>query len=272
MHAQNYLVVEHKDQFYVVRKVYNGFAYIQEGEKLVSVRKTKAGLVPAPEFLPVFVAVRNLKVSTSYVSISGSGNDINNTFHLQANFESPYVVPDAFLVLELHTENAGRQIYYQEIGTLKPGRPRSVEVHAPMGYKMGEGKFQLHLFSGGEELFHSQQPMPYREGMLDRMVVKRTAGLKDAMPAPFVGPVPEYPKSLLKAKTAGAAQVQIHLTRNGVVTNPVLLKASDPAFGESALEAVRQWRFLPRIKEGRPVESDVVMPFDFAPPAEPEKN
>ncbi len=272
LRAQSYLVVEHKGEGQVVRKVYNGFTYIKEGDKLISVRKDRVMLVPAPEYLPVFISVQNLQVSTSYATLSGSGSDINNTFHFHANFASAYVVPEAFLVLELHTDNGGKQIYFQDIGTISPSRPRSIEAQVPLSYKLGEGKYQLHLFTGGHEVFHSQQPWQYRERMLDKMIGRRIAGVKDAPPAPFVGPVPEYPKPLLKARAKGTAQVQVHLTRTGVVTNPELLKASDPAFGAAAVDAVRQWRFLPLVKEGHAVEADVAMPFDFLPPAEPEKS
>ncbi len=270
--AQNYLVVEDGGEGYVVQKVYNGFVYIKKGDKLVSVRKDRVMLAPAPEFLPVFVSVRNLQVKTSYVSLIGTGSDINNSFYLRADFSSSYALPDAYLVIELHTADAGRQIYYQEIGNLDPDHPRSIEAHIPLSQKLGEGKYHLHVFTGSHEVFNSQQPWQFREGMLDKMVVKRIAEAKDAPPRPFVGPAPEYPKELRKARTAGTATVQIHITRTGVVTKPVVKSATTPAFGEAALEAVRQWRFLPRIKGGKPVEADAEMPFDFTAPAEPEKN
>jgi TonB family protein len=51
------------------------------------------------------------------------------------------------------------------------------------------------------------------------------------------------------------------------VLDPQVKEASDPAFGESAVVAARQWRFLPRVKNGRAVETQVDMPFDFAPPS-----
>lgn len=270
--AQNYLAVEHKGQMYVVQNVYNGFAYIREGDKLVSVKKARVALVPAPEFLPAFVTVRDLKVSSSYVALSDSGADINNEFHLRANFSSQYALKDAFLAIELHTQEGKPQIYFQEIGTITPDTPRAVEAHLKLGYKLGEGKFQLHVFTEGREVFHSEQPWQFREGAIDKMVAKRIAGKTEANPAPYVGPTPEYPKQFIKTKTAGTARVRVHLTRNGVVTNPVIEKASDPAFGAAALEAVRQWRFLPKVKDGQAVETDAIMPFTFEAPVETAKN
>jgi outer membrane biosynthesis protein TonB len=40
--------------------------------------------------------------------------------------------------------------------------------------------------------------------------------------------------------------------------------------GESALAAIRQWRFLPRIKNGHAIETVAVIPIEFTPTSEPE--
>jgi TonB family protein len=42
--------------------------------------------------------------------------------------------------------------------------------------------------------------------------------------------------------------------------------ATDPAFGEAALRAVRIWRFLPKVKDDNPVETKVDIPIVFARP------
>jgi TonB family protein len=56
---------------------------------------------------------------------------------------------------------------------------------------------------------------------------------------------------------------------NARVHDPTPKCTTDPAFGEAALEAVRFWRFLPKVKDGRPVEALVELPFSFTPPDEP---
>ena len=49
----------------------------------------------------------------------------------------------------------------------------------------------------------------------------------------------------------------------------LLRSASDPAFGEAALAAIRMWRFLPSVRNGTPVATNAVIPFVFDPPSPP---
>jgi TonB family protein len=53
------------------------------------------------------------------------------------------------------------------------------------------------------------------------------------------------------------------------VLDPTIVEASDPAFGEAAVEALRVWRFIPAIKNGHPVEITANMPLDFSPEDSP---
>lgn len=270
--AQAALGVEHGGKVYPVHRVVRGHAYIKLGDKELAVNPIRSMLVPQPEFRPVFVSVRDLEVKTSRLSLVGTGNEINNEFHFNATFASSYHLQDPFLVLELDLEKSGKRLFFQEIGELTPGHLQWVRVTVALPENLGPGKFKLHVFSGGFEVLHSQQPWQFREGVLNQMVLKRIAGVADAPPRPFVGPAPDYPKALKKSRVKGEAMLTIHLTRQGVVTDPKVDSATDPAFGEAALAAVRQWRFLPKIEAGRPVETDVRMPFAFDPPGPDEKS
>ncbi len=270
--AQTALAVEHNGKMYPVVKVGHGFAYVKEGDKLVSVQPSRSLLVPQPEFLPLFVSVRDLQVKTSAVEFTQTANVINNEFHFNATFESSYRMENPFLVLELDMEKAGKRLFFQEIGELTPGHPQWVRVTVALPEQLGAGKFKLHIFTDGFEVFNSQQPWQFREGVLNKMVMKRLAGVQDAPPRPFVGPVPEYPAALRKSHLAGEAVVTVHITRLGVVLDPKLASASDPAFGQAAVAAVGQWRFLPQVKNGHPVETFANMPFTFTAPPADEKH
>jgi TonB family protein len=50
------------------------------------------------------------------------------------------------------------------------------------------------------------------------------------------------------------------------VIDPVVKSASDPAFGEAALGAVKLWRFLPRVKDDYPPETRADVPVVFSQP------
>lgn len=271
LRAQTALCVVHKDKTYVVERVLRGAVYFRDGDKVLSTRPMQSGLVPTKEYYPVFVSVRDVHAKTSSASLNG-GSTINNEFHFQATFQSGNFLKDAFVVLELDMEHGTKRIFFQEIGDLQPGKPRDVRVGVPLAEELGSGKFELHVFTEGREVFNSMQPWDYRERMLTQMVMKRIEGVKAAAPQPLIGPDPEFPEALRKKKVRGEAVVAIRITRQGVVADPEVVSATDPAFGEAALVAVRQWRFLPRVQEGRPVETKVNVPFVFETPEKDAKS
>ncbi len=268
--AQQVLCVEHKGKIAVVRAVRDGIPQIEvEGKRIKASRGAKAGLLDAKEFLPFFVSVRNVQARSTYLTLhsNGGSGDINNQFEFHATFESPFQLKDVFFVLELQLE-AGKYIFYYEVGQLEPRVPRPVQVYVPVSFKLGEGHFQLHLFSEGGELLHSEQPPLFRDQVLDRMVSRRLEGVTDAPLRPFIGPAPEYPRAFFKSKIQGEAVVRFRVTRTGLVLSAEVASATAPEFGEAALAAVRLWRFLPPVKAGVAVESKAELPFKFTPPAE----
>jgi TonB family protein len=71
---------------------------------------------------------------------------------------------------------------------------------------------------------------------------------------------------LRKGGTRGEVVLTLRLSPRGAVLDAVLESATVPAFGEAALAVARQWRFLPGVKDGQAVESQVSMPLVFNPP------
>ena len=259
--AQHVLAAEHGGKMYVVDKVRRDWVSIQQDGKVTEVRAKRCALIAVEEYLPAFVAVKDIEVKTT-----GTTKGINNTFHFRARFESPFVLTDVFVVLELKLTHGGTVLFYRDVGMLAPGRPGFLRADLPLSRSLGSGEYELHVFSRGLEVFHSQQPWQYREEMLDRMVIKRIAGVEDANPQPLVAPAPEYPAALLKSGGSGEAAVSVRVSVKGVVLDAVVESATGPMFGEAALTAIRQWRFLPRVKNGEAVEMQVSVPFAFTPP------
>src|SRR5688500_12854355 len=103
--AQSILIAEHRDKYYPVVSAKGMRPLIEVEGKRVVAQGTKFALRPVPDFLPVFVSVRRLKVHSSNLQLIDSGQAINNEFHFTADFESPYSLDDVFLVLELNLEN-----------------------------------------------------------------------------------------------------------------------------------------------------------------------
>ena len=264
--GQNALLVEHDGHAVPVLRADGSRPLVEENGKLVPASGSRFALKPITEFLPVYISVRHLDVQTNYTNVEDSGAQINNELKFHATFESPYRLESVFLLLDLDTDSAGKVFFLWEVGTLEPHSPKPISLTVPLVAALGRGRFQFHLFAGGPEVLHSELPFDFCEAVLDRMVAKRVENSPDTMPKPFVGPAPEYPERLRKTKIAGRAVVSIRVSPRGRVLDPVVKNASDPAFGESALAAVRQWRFLPLIKNGEAQEMKVDMPFVFAVP------
>ena len=272
LNAQNALYAVYQDKLHLVRRVDRHTAYVDDGTgKLVAAREGRYALEHVPEFLPLYVSVRNVQVRTSSVELLNSGDEINRSFSFIADFESPYTLENVFVVLDLQTENAGNGLFLQEIGRLEPRDPKYVAIAVPLSSSLGHGQYRLHVFVDGAEVFQSLIPFDQIERSLDAMVRRRIAGAPDSLPKPFVGPAPEYPPKLKRAKVKGSAVIRFSISATGRVLQPVIKSATDPAFGESALEAARQWRFLPRIKNGVPIASSVELPFTFDPTERPQK-
>lgn len=267
--AQNVLFAEYNGKYLpVVRARGTQPVVVADGKQVVADGR-KLAMKKVGEYLPVFVTVRDMTVNTSVLDLSGAR--INNAMDLHAWLETPYWLDDVFIALELDTEGEGKLLMLHEVGRLEANEPKSLSIHLQLSVELGEGKYQMHLFAGGPEVFHSNIPPEYRDRAVDRMTEKRIAGVQEASPKPLIGPVPEYPATMLKTKSKGEAVIAVRVGTNGRAYDPVVKSASDPAFGESALVAVRLWRFLPRVKEGRAVESRVELPFKFNPPEKPAK-
>ena len=263
--AQSVLLAQYEGKALPVVLARGTQPFVEDHGKLVSAEGSRFGFRPVEEYLPVFISVRNLKVRTTYVDVNSGEGEVNHRLELNAQLESPYRLEEVFIVLEMTSDDAGKTLFLLEIGTLEPREPKPLFVAAPLKFKLGNGHYQLHLFTHGAEVFHSEMPFDYRERKLDRMIAARVVDAPDRLPQPFVGPAPEYPPGLRKNKLAGSAVITLHVGLRGSVLDPVVKNASDPAFGEAALAAVRQWRFLPRIRDGHPVESKVDLPFTFSP-------
>lgn len=266
--GQNALYVQDASgQGLLVRDVQDNAPMVVQDGKYRVVLSQRFVLRRTPEYLPVFVSVNNLHAGNSFVTLEGgaaAGAQINQDFVFTADFMSPYALDHVFLVLDLHTEDAGHSLFLQQIGRLAPHRPQYVSVRVPITRHMGSGHYELHVFSDGREVLHSRMPWEYREHVLDQMVQARIAGVDNQPPKPFIGPTPEYPKALRKTKKPGVAVIHFRIGVRGEVLEPSVQSASDPAFGQAALDAIRQWRFLPQVRGGFPVESNVSLPVQFA--------
>jgi TonB family protein len=305
--AQSRLYVLEPDKAYhPVLKVSDGHPFIMEKGALVAAHGDRYALRKVDEFLPVYIEVRGLKVATTDhqqiavnadiaqpQGISGGGvfdgagdahpnplghranqgdpqGQIESVFHFDAKFEADYPLDDVFLVIEAEFANAGKSLVVCEVGQLQERKPKPFTYAVARKQSFGSVRATMHLFVGGTEVLQSEQPEAFRREQLDRMIAQRIIGVKDAGPKPFFGSTPGYPAALRPSGLKGEVVVTVRVTPQGAVLDPVVDRTNNPAFAEAALEAVREWRFLPRVQNGRPVETKVSIPIDFDPPAAKE--
>ncbi|MDY6943683.1 MAG: TonB family protein [Pseudomonadota bacterium] len=75
---------------------------------------------------------------------------------------------------------------------------------------------------------------------------------------------PQYPIRARLDRIEGYVDVAFTITKQGRVTDIEVLRAEPPnVFERSALMALRQWRFEPRYRDGRPVEIRAMQRFEF---------
>lgn len=270
--AQNLLYIDHGGTPTLVQGARGTDPCVEYEGKLVVVHTHRFALKPVEEFLPVFVSVRKIDAKTSYMTTTQGGSSINNEFHFKAECEAGYPLDNVFIVLEMNAEADGKSLFVYEVGHLSAHEPKEVQFSVALSRNLGPGQYVYHIFAGGPEVLHSGIPMVLRERSLDRMVARRAAKLPDGAPKPFVGPVPEYPEALKKSNVTGDAVISLVIDAKGGTRNLAIKSATDPAFGESALAAARLWRFIPKIKDGQPVDAKVDLPFHFGDSTKAEKS
>jgi TonB family protein len=76
---------------------------------------------------------------------------------------------------------------------------------------------------------------------------------------------PAYPETARKSKVNGTVILQCVINEDGTV-GEISIKKEDPAqfeFGDAAIEAVRQWRYEPALKDGKPVAVYMTILVEF---------
>lgn len=77
-------------------------------------------------------------------------------------------------------------------------------------------------------------------------------------------PHPKYPKISLRRKEAGTVLLALTVTAEGRAKDVRVLKTSGyPRLDKAALDAVKDWRFIPAKRLGRPVDADYQLPIHF---------
>jgi len=83
--------------------------------------------------------------------------------------------------------------------------------------------------------------------------------------APKLKPQPKYPQNARRFNASGMVEVRVIISITGRVTKAVAI-SGHPLLRDAAVEAARRWEFEPTMVDGNPVETELVLTFDFTAP------
>jgi protein TonB len=82
-------------------------------------------------------------------------------------------------------------------------------------------------------------------------------------PRPIYDPEPEFSEEARKAKYQGVCTLEVVVDATGRPTNIKVVGSLGMGLDEKAIEAVKNWRFEPAMKDGHPVAVAVNLEVDF---------
>jgi periplasmic protein TonB len=91
--------------------------------------------------------------------------------------------------------------------------------------------------------------------------VRVSAGVTQGLKIKNVTPV--YPQMAKIARVQGPVVLAAIIGKDGSIQNLRVLSTASPLLNQSAIDAVREWRYRPYILNGEPVEVDTQITVNF---------
>ena len=85
----------------------------------------------------------------------------------------------------------------------------------------------------------------------------------DQKPRVVYQPAPIYPQELARKGMQGTVYILFIVDKNGRTQDLKVQKSTHPAFNQPALKAVKQWKFEPGKRKGKPVQFRMRVPITF---------
>lgn len=83
----------------------------------------------------------------------------------------------------------------------------------------------------------------------------------DQLPRPLPGSRLDFPRRLMRKKVEGSIVVLLKLDEGGGVLDVRVERSNLPEFDDVVVSQVKEWRFTPPTKEGRPVKAQAELPI-----------
>jgi TonB family protein len=172
----------------------------------------------------------------------------------------------------------GTAVVYAEI--TKDGSPENLRVLRSLGFGLDQEairtvqqwRFEPNLQNGQVTRVATYVPVRFR---LDRQMYgtqlpsqggNEVFQIGDGVTAPrVISPVgATYTDEARTAKLDGKIVLFVEITSAGVVENVVVLQKMGKGMDESAVRAIKQWKFSPATKDGRPVAVVMTVEMNFS--------
>lgn len=157
------------------------------------------------------------------------------------------VVPPQVRVADNHLPNLGVS------ASVMPAAPPSNGIGSGGGIGSGSG--------GGVGVGHGPGVGPGTGGGIGGGVYKVGGGI--SAPQAISSPDPGYTDEARSAKKQGTCVLKLIVDSTGHPRDLRVVRGLGFGLDEKALEAVRQWRFQPALKDGRPVDVQISVEVEF---------
>ena len=122
---------------------------------------------------------------------------------------------------------------------IKDGKPVRVSTNLPFRFTITDGKCS----DGAKQATVTtpfEHPVTATEKAMQTHICKKVAAV--------------YPRMAELARVSGDVVMAATIGKDGMIQNLHVLSSASPLLNQSALDAVKQWRYHPYVIEGKPVE------------------
>ena len=138
----------------------------------------------------------------------------------------------------------------------------SVEVIFPGGRRRTIHPHNATVNLGGSTTATSAQTQPAAAAATAVNAAEQEQVLTDSPEVLYRPKEPAYPRLAEQMKIGGSVTLQVNIDKNGNIVGTQVLSGPE-ILSAAAREAVRQWRFRPRYKNGVPIETEARIVVDF---------
>lgn len=251
------------------------FSYGPTNKEKVYIDQAPTSFTNYPYYVPGMIFMEKKKLTM--VTYTSNGGGLSDSFEAQIELEIKpnRDVPDAYLVVNWRKSESDQLKLVCPIGNLKAGKTKKLEYFLPVHKSYTNTRYRLHFMTGGVEMVSSTVETTSADlSPFEEYQKKQGSDLEDGPALPFYQVLPKHlmfrriyerNSERTEGNQSNTIRVIATIDEYGYVTDFKFeeKKVSDPLLAEYAMETIQLWKFKPRIKDGKAVESQVTIPFVF---------